>query len=155
MQPLFSWGISSICLLEPVCCKKQQKKVPDQLLVCGIGYLWRTWFQTDCIWVQVIPLIIQYQFYTIQNLQRSPIPQTSNWSGTFFCCFLQETGLLYSPRLRVHFSNPLILIATLVQQPEKWWWVLEGFLQNFSHRSHKFPRAYLTSQSNSPCEMIE
>ena len=26
-------------LLEPVCCKKQQKKVPDQLLVCGIGDL--------------------------------------------------------------------------------------------------------------------
>ena len=25
--------------LEPVCCKKQQKKVPDQLLVCGIGDL--------------------------------------------------------------------------------------------------------------------
>ena len=38
----------------------------------------------------MIPLIIQDQFYTIQNLQRSPIPQTSNWSGTFFC-FLQQT----------------------------------------------------------------
>ena len=25
--------------LEPVCCKKQQKKIPDQLLVCGIGDL--------------------------------------------------------------------------------------------------------------------
>ena len=25
--------------LEPVYCKKQQKKVPDQLLVCGIGDL--------------------------------------------------------------------------------------------------------------------
>ena len=24
------------------------------------------------------------QFYGIQNLQNSPIPQTSNWSGTFF-----------------------------------------------------------------------
>ena len=32
----------------------------------------------------MIPLIIQDQFYTIQNLQRSPISQTSNWSGTFF-----------------------------------------------------------------------
>ena len=30
-------------LLEPVCCKKQQKKVPDQLLVCRIGELWSTW----------------------------------------------------------------------------------------------------------------
>ena len=25
--------------LEPVCCKKKEKKVPDQLLVCGIGDL--------------------------------------------------------------------------------------------------------------------
>ena len=32
----------------------------------------------------MIPLIIQDQFYTIQNLQRSPIPQISNWSGTPF-----------------------------------------------------------------------
>ena len=32
----------------------------------------------------MIPLIIQDQFYTIQNRQRSPIPQTSNWSGIFF-----------------------------------------------------------------------
>ena len=29
-------------MVEPVCCKKQQKKVPDQLLFCGIGDLWRT-----------------------------------------------------------------------------------------------------------------
>ena len=26
-------------ILEPVCCKKQQKIVPDQLLVCGVGDL--------------------------------------------------------------------------------------------------------------------
>ena len=46
--------------------------------VCQIGDLWRKeWFQTDCIWVQVIPLTIQDQFYTVQNLQRSRILQTS------------------------------------------------------------------------------
>ena len=39
----------------------------------------------------MILLIIQDKSYTIQNLQRSPTPQTSNWSGTFFCCFLQQT----------------------------------------------------------------
>ena len=33
----------------------------------------------------------QDQFYTVQTFQRSPISQTSNWSGTFFCCFLQQT----------------------------------------------------------------
>ena len=36
-QPL---GDGMACLiLEPVCCKKRQKKVPDQLLVCRIGGL--------------------------------------------------------------------------------------------------------------------
>ena len=50
------------------------------------------WFQTDCIWVQVITLTIQDQFYAIQNLQRSPILETSNWSGNFSCCFLHQTG---------------------------------------------------------------
>ena len=29
--------------LEPVCCKKRQKIVPDQLLVWGIRALWRFW----------------------------------------------------------------------------------------------------------------
>ena len=54
-------------------------------MICRIGDLWRTWIILNWfIWVQVIPLIIQDQFYTIQNLQWSPIPQTSNWSGTFF-----------------------------------------------------------------------
>ena len=28
-----------LTFLEPVCCKKKQKKVPDQLLVSGIGDL--------------------------------------------------------------------------------------------------------------------
>ena len=32
------------------------------------------------------------QFGIINVLQRSPIPQTSNWSGTLFCRFLQQTG---------------------------------------------------------------
>ena len=41
----------------------------------------------------MIPLIIQDQFYTIQNLQRSPIPQTSNWSGTFFAVSYSKPAL--------------------------------------------------------------
>ena len=28
----------------------------------------------------------------LQVPQRSPTPQTSNWSGTIFCRFLQQTG---------------------------------------------------------------
>ena len=79
--------------LELVCCKMQQTKVPDQLLVCRIGDFWRTWIIPNSSYMSPSdPLIIQDQFYTIQNLQRSPIQQTSNWSGTFFCCFLQQTG---------------------------------------------------------------
>ena len=39
--------------LEPVCCKKQQKKVPDQLVVCRIGDLWRTWMIPN--WLHMSP----------------------------------------------------------------------------------------------------
>ena len=41
----------------------------------------------------MIPLTIQDQFYTLQNLQRSPIPQTSNWSGTFFAVSYSKLAL--------------------------------------------------------------
>ena len=58
-----------------------------------IGDLWRTWMIPKCIWVQVILLIIQNQIYTIQNLQRSPIPQTINWSGTFFAVSYSKPAL--------------------------------------------------------------
>ena len=30
-------SLSELSLLEPICCKKRQKIVPDQLLVCGVG----------------------------------------------------------------------------------------------------------------------
>ena len=74
--------------LEPVYCKKQQKKFLISYWFAELGTSeGPEWFQTDCIWVQVILLIIKDQFYTIQNLQRSPIPQISNWSGTFFFAF--------------------------------------------------------------------
>ena len=58
-------------------------------------------FQTECIRVLVIPLIIQNQFYTIQNLQRPPISQTSNWSGTFFA---------------FSYSKPALVTATFLDQ---------------------------------------
>ena len=46
-------GIFKLQLLEPVCCKKQKKKVPDQLLVCRIGDLWRTWMIPN--WLYMSP----------------------------------------------------------------------------------------------------
>ena len=88
--------------------RNSKKKVTDQLLVCRIGELWRPeWFQTDCIWVQVILLIIQDQFYTIQNLQRSPIPQTSNWSSTFFAVSYSKLVLELPiiDQLKLKFEN--------------------------------------------------
>ena len=92
---LSNWNILHVTkYLEPVCCKKQQKKVPDQLLVCGKGDLWRTWRIPNWFYMyksKLIPLTIQDQFYTIQNLQRFLIPQTSDWSGTFLP-FLQKTS---------------------------------------------------------------
>ena len=42
----------------------------------------------------MIPLIIQDQFYTIQNLQRSPILQTSNWSGTLLAVSYSKLTLV-------------------------------------------------------------
>ena len=37
-----------LIILEPVCCKKQQKAVPELLLVCGIGTsVDSEWFKID------------------------------------------------------------------------------------------------------------
>ena len=78
--------------VEPVCCKKQQTKVPDQLAVTGL------WNRGPLKILNDIKLILDDQgnhldsYTIIRVLQRSPIPQTSNWSGTFVCCFLQQTG---------------------------------------------------------------
>ena len=47
----------------------------------------------------MIPLIIQNQFYIIQNLQRSAIPQTSNWSGTFFAVSYSKAALEFTQTL--------------------------------------------------------
>ena len=94
----------------------------------------------------MIPLIIQDQFYTIQNLQRSPIPQTSSWSGTFFAVSSRKPALkafsvlsvynliwhlfLFSAWLEASFQDELDpgnaqheeharnLVVTLVQQLE-------------------------------------
>ena len=53
----------------------------------------------------MIPLIIQDQVYTIQNLQRSPIPQTSNWSGTFFAVSYSKPALGFLSLLLKHLSG--------------------------------------------------
>ena len=60
----------------------------------------------------MIPLTIQDQFYTSHNLQRSLIPQTSNWPGTFFLLFLTAKPALVGetlPRLSSMGSQELFL----------------------------------------------
>ena len=47
-------------------------------------------YQIGPKWAEVTPLIIKNQFGIIQNLQMSPVTQTSFLVGTFFCCFLQQ-----------------------------------------------------------------
>ena len=58
-----------------------------------------------------VPLIIQNQFVTIQNLQRSPIPQTSNWSGTFFAVSYSKLALVVIES----YSFFLILVLPFVK----------------------------------------
>ena len=61
----------------------------------------------------------------------SPIPQTSNWSGTFFCCFLQQTG-----------SNYTVKFA-LASQPNKKTFSLD-YLWFTARSLHSFQRNCLT-----------
>ena len=74
-----------IVTVEPVCCKNRQKIVHDQLLVWGIGDVWRvpnwSYMIKGVIYIYLGPI---WYILPIQNLQMSPIPQTSNWSWTFF-----------------------------------------------------------------------
>ena len=45
--------------------------------------------------------LIYNQFGIIQVLQRSPIPQTSNWSGTFFAVPYSKPALVLNFSLNV------------------------------------------------------
>ena len=79
--------------LEPVCCKKQQKKFPTSYWFVEYGTSEDSdWYKIDPGWSGESLGLIYNQIGIIQVLQMSPIPQISNWSGTFFCCFLQQTG---------------------------------------------------------------
>ena len=49
----------------------------------------------DCVLVQVIPLIIQDKFYTIQNLQRSPFHKLVIGQDFFFAVSYSKPAGLY------------------------------------------------------------
>ena len=81
--------------LELVCCKKRQNNSSRQ--VTGL------WNRGPLKILNGIKLILDdqgnhfdiflYQFGIIQVLQRSPIPQTSNWPGTFFAVSYSKPAL--------------------------------------------------------------
>ena len=84
-------------LLEPVCCKKHQK--------CSwpVTALWNRGPLKIMNGIKLIldgqgnhlDLYIQYNHLEIfQVIQKSPIPQISNWSGPFFCCFSNKRSRL-------------------------------------------------------------
>ena len=81
--------------LELVCCKKRQKIVPDQLLVCGLGDLWRTWrFPSWFLMTKLFPWSSWISLVPFRTFKGPlfPKPVCSNWSGTIFCRFLKQTG---------------------------------------------------------------
>ena len=87
------WGFEE---LEPVCCKKQQKR----FLTSYWFEEWGTsedskWYKIDPVWSRESLGLVRYnQFGIIQVLQRSPTPQTSNWWGTFFAVSYSKPALL-------------------------------------------------------------
>ena len=81
-------------VLKPVCSKKQQKSSWPVTCLQNRGLLKDLNDSKLCIWAQVIPLIIQDQFHTVQNIQRSPISHTSSWSGTFLAVSYSKPALV-------------------------------------------------------------
>ena len=75
--------------LEPVCCKKTAKKLEGLKNRRTLKEL----NDSKLIANESSISIIQYHFYAIQKLQRSPIPQTSNRSGTFFAVSYSKPAL--------------------------------------------------------------
>ena len=73
---------TSICkkvlmLLKPVCCKKKQQKVPDQLLISGIGDLWRTWMIPK--WLFTSPSdSFDYPGSILHHSESSGVPYSTN-----------------------------------------------------------------------------
>ena len=80
-------------ILEPACCKKWQKIVPDQLLIWEVGDLWRIWKIPNWFYMSLSYSHDQLGLvWHNQNLQRAIISQISNWSGTIFDRFLLQIG---------------------------------------------------------------
>ena len=82
--------------LEPVCCKKQQKK--SSWPITGLRSRWPLKILNGEKLIlddqgNHLDSYTYNQFGIIQILQKSPIPQTSNWSGTFFLLFLTANRL--------------------------------------------------------------
>ena len=67
----YNWLSKAATVLAPVCCQKHQK-VPDQLLVCGIGDLWRTWMIPN--WLYTSPECLDHPGSILYPSQSSEVP---------------------------------------------------------------------------------
>ena len=80
--------------LEPVCCKKRPKIVPDQLLQYYTGLENKGPLKI----LNGTKLILDdhgnnYSFrISLESFRGAPTAQISNWSGTILCRFLQQSG---------------------------------------------------------------
>ena len=72
-------------------CKKRQKKFHDQLHT-GFGNRGSLELLSDKNDPRWLRGSLSWSFRTNLAFQMSPIPQTSNWSWIFFCCFLLQTN---------------------------------------------------------------
>ena len=99
-------------IIEPVCWKNSKTK-----FLTSEGIIW---FQTDRIWVQVIPLIIQDQFYTIRfRIFRGPLSHKPLTGQDFFCCcFLQQTGSSGKKNLKASKSRKQIMMSLILSKNE-------------------------------------
>ena len=76
--------------------RETAKKVTDQVLVCRIGNLWRTWMIAN--WLYMSPsdsLNDPGSIFYHSESSEVPYSTISNWSGTCFCCYLQQTDSRY------------------------------------------------------------
>ena len=99
--------------LQPVCCKKQQKKFLTSYWFLEMGTSEDSeWYKIDPGWSEESLGLIYNQFGIIQVLQRSPILQINNWSGTFFAASYSKPALLVA--LLVYTSNSIFMTNSLI-----------------------------------------
>ena len=119
IQVLIDSESHTTCILEPVCCKKQQKK--GSWPVTGLHNRGPLKDLNDSKLIvyesRSFPWLSRINFIPFR-IFRFPILQTSNWSGTFFCCFLQQTGSRWYPWMYTYDPRLKKLGLRIIFQPK-------------------------------------